>query len=189
MNKRRDFIKKSILGGIGASSLVSSKKITDNRFNTPSNSPLIISTWNHGLDANLTAWKELNKGKSGIEAVESGVKISEADPKVRSVGYGGYPDRDGMVTLDACIMDKNSNCGAVSFLQNIKHPISVAKLVSYLLIIVGIAILSATIIYFLTAPINWLSYVGIIVGGLMLNIGAAAIFLIKKLKLDIKSSH
>tara|TARA_X000000368_G_C22910614_1_gene658380 strand:- start:181 stop:402 length:222 start_codon:yes stop_codon:yes gene_type:complete len=67
--------------------------------------------------------------------------------------------------------------------------ISVAKLVSYLLIVVGIAILSATIIYFLTAPISWLSYVGIIVGGLMLNIGAAAIFLIKKLKLDIKSSH
>ena len=67
--------------------------------------------------------------------------------------------------------------------------ISVAKLISYLLIIVGIAILSATIIYFLTAPISWLSYVGIIVGGLMLNIGAAAIFLIKKLKLDIKSSH
>ena len=67
--------------------------------------------------------------------------------------------------------------------------ISVAKLVSYLLIIVGIAILSSTIIYFLTAPISWLSYVGIIVGGLMLNIGSAAIFLIKKLKLDIKSSH
>ncbi len=67
--------------------------------------------------------------------------------------------------------------------------ISVAKLVSYLLLIVGIAILSSTIIYFLTAPVSWLSYVGIIVGGLMLNIGAAAIFLIKKLKLDIKSSH
>ena len=67
--------------------------------------------------------------------------------------------------------------------------ISVAKLVSSLLIIAGIAILSTTIIYFITAPINWLSYVGIIVGGLMLNIGAAAIFLIKKLKLDIKSSH
>ena len=67
--------------------------------------------------------------------------------------------------------------------------ISVAKLVSYLLIIFGIAILSSTIIYFLTAQISWLSYVGIIVGGLMLNIGAAAIFLIKKLKLDIKSSH
>ena len=67
--------------------------------------------------------------------------------------------------------------------------ISITKLVSYLLILVGIVILSATIIYFLTVPINWLSYVGIILGGLLLNIGAAAIFLIKKLKLDIKSSH
>ena len=70
-----------------------------------------------------------------------------------------------------------------------EQAVSIAKLVSYLLIIVGIAILSSTIIYFLTAPISWLSYVGIIAGGLMLNIGAAAIFLIKKLKLDIKSSH
>ena len=64
--------------------------------------------------------------------------------------------------------------------------ISVAKLVSYLLIIVGIIILSATIIYFSTVPIYWLSYVGIIVGGLMLGIGTAIINLIKKLKLDIK---
>ena len=64
--------------------------------------------------------------------------------------------------------------------------ISVAKLVSYLLIIVGIIILSATIIYFSTVPISWISYVGIIVGGLMLCIGTAIINLIKKLKLDIK---
>jgi N4-(beta-N-acetylglucosaminyl)-L-asparaginase len=69
------------------------------------------------------------EGQSGLSAVEAGVKIPEADPKVRSVGYGGYPDREGIVTLDACIMDKNNNCGSVSFLQNIKHPISVAKLV------------------------------------------------------------
>ena len=67
--------------------------------------------------------------------------------------------------------------------------ISVVKLVACLLIIAGITILSATILYFLTASINWISYVGIISGGIMLNIGAAALFLIKKLKLDIKSSH
>ncbi|MDB4849938.1 hypothetical protein OAH42_00365 [Nitrosopumilus sp.] len=65
--------------------------------------------------------------------------------------------------------------------------ISIAKSVSYLLIIGGIGILSATIMYFLTAPISWLAYIGIISGGIMLNIGGAAIFLIKKLKLDIKS--
>ncbi|MDC3291709.1 hypothetical protein OAU56_00585 [Nitrosopumilus sp.] len=67
-----------------------------------------------------------------------------------------------------------------------EQAVSVAKLVSYLLIIVGIVILSATIIYFSTVPISWISYVGIIVGGLMLGIGTAIINLIKKLKLDIK---
>ena len=67
-----------------------------------------------------------------------------------------------------------------------EQAVSIAKLVSYLLIIVGIIILSATIIYFSTVPIDWLSYVGIIVGGLMLGIGTALINLIKKLKLDIK---
>ena len=67
-----------------------------------------------------------------------------------------------------------------------EQAVSVVKLVSYLLIIVGIIILSVTIIYFSTVPIDWLSYVGIIVGGLMLGIGTAIINLIKKLKLDIK---
>lgn len=64
-----------------------------------------------------------------MSAVEEGVKVTEADPNVRSVGLGGYPDREGIVTLDACIMDKDSNCGSVSYLQNIKHPISVARYV------------------------------------------------------------
>ena len=67
-----------------------------------------------------------------------------------------------------------------------EQAVSIAKLVSYFLIIVGIVILSATIIYFSTVPISWISYVGIIVGGLMLGIGTAIINLIKKLKLDIK---
>ena len=62
-----------------------------------------------------------------------------------------------------------------------EQAVSVVKLVSYLLIIVGIIILSATIIYFSTVQIDWLSYVGIIVGGLMLGIGTAIINLIKKL--------
>ena len=67
-----------------------------------------------------------------------------------------------------------------------EQAVSVVKLISYLLIIVGLIILSATIIYFSTVQIDWLSYVGIIVGGLMLGIGTAIINLIKKLKLDIK---
>ena len=127
MNKRRSFIKKSILGGVGASSLLSCE--TPKESSVKAVYPRIISTWNHGIPANKEAWKHLLEGKSGLLAVEAGVKIPEADPKVRSVGYGGYPDREGIVTLDSCIMDKNNNCGSVSFLQNIKHPISVAKLV------------------------------------------------------------
>jgi len=127
MNNRRSFIKKSILGGVGATTLLNCE--TPKESATIATYPRIISTWNHGVPANQEAWKYLMEGQSGLSAVEAGVKIPEADPKVRSVGYGGYPDREGIVTLDACIMDKNNNCGSVSFLQNIKHPISVAKLV------------------------------------------------------------
>ena len=125
MYKRREFIKKSILGGLATSALLGNSK----NINSKGSFPKIISTWNHGISANQQAWKTLKAGKNGIDAVESGVRISEADPKIRSVGFGGYPDRDGKVTLDACIMDNKSNCGAVSFMQNIKHPISVARLV------------------------------------------------------------
>jgi L-asparaginase/N4-(beta-N-acetylglucosaminyl)-L-asparaginase len=93
------------------------------------NSPIVISTWEHGIDANKAAWEILSKNGKALDAVEAGVKVSEADPKVNSVGYGGFPDRDGRVTLDACIMDEHSNCGAVAFLEHIKHPIAVARLV------------------------------------------------------------
>jgi len=70
-----------------------------------------------------------------------------------------------------------------------EQAVSVAKKVSYLLIITGITMLVATIMYFSTVSISWISYVGIIVGGLMLGIGSMVIRFIKKLKLDIKSSH
>ena len=53
--------------------------------------------------------------------------VEEADVDNQTVGIGGRPDRDGNVTLDACIMDKDSNCGAVLCMQNIAHPISVAR--------------------------------------------------------------
>ena len=129
MIKRRNFIKKSILGGVGATTLLNCESPEKTQKKLKPTFPRIISTWNHGLLANKEAWKKLMDGKNGTEAIESGVKIPEGDPNIRSVGYGGFPDREGIVTLDACIMDKNSNCGSVSFLQNIKHPISVAKLV------------------------------------------------------------
>ncbi|MFK8301871.1 N(4)-(beta-N-acetylglucosaminyl)-L-asparaginase [Capnocytophaga stomatis] len=91
--------------------------------------PVVISTWNHGLPANDAAWEILASGGNALDAVEKGVMTAEADPEETSVGYGGYPDREGNVTLDACIMDSQNNAGSVACLKNIKHPISVARLV------------------------------------------------------------
>jgi len=89
--------------------------------------PVVISTWNHGIAANDAAWKKLSMGYSALDAVEAGVKVTESDPTNRSVGLGGLPDRDGRVTLDACIMNHESECGAVGYLQDIENPISVAR--------------------------------------------------------------
>ena len=91
--------------------------------------PIVLSTWDFGLKANEEAWKVLAVGGRALDAVEQGVKLVEADPSERSVGYGGRPDRDGRVTLDACIMDENLNIGSVACLEHIMHPISVARAV------------------------------------------------------------
>ncbi len=91
--------------------------------------PIVISTWAPNAKANAEAWKILGRGGRALDAVEAGVKIPEADPNDNSVGYGGLPDRDGKVTLDACIMDEFANIGSVMALENIMHPISVARLV------------------------------------------------------------
>ena len=91
--------------------------------------PIVLSTWESGINANAAAWNVLNKNGRALDAVEAGVRVTEADPNETSVGYGAWPDRDGHVTLDACIMDEFSNCGSVAFLQNIMHPITVARAV------------------------------------------------------------
>jgi N4-(beta-N-acetylglucosaminyl)-L-asparaginase len=93
------------------------------------NNPLVISTWAPNVKANAEAWKILGTGGRALDAVEAGVQIPEADPTDQSVGYGGLPDRDGKVTLDACIMDENGGCGSVMFLEGIMHPIKIARLV------------------------------------------------------------
>lgn len=88
--------------------------------------PVVISTWEAGIQANKAAWEILkNKGKA-IDAVENGVMVTEASQNC-CVGLNANPDRDGFVTLDACIMDDKFNCGGVAFLERIRHPISVAR--------------------------------------------------------------
>jgi N4-(beta-N-acetylglucosaminyl)-L-asparaginase len=88
--------------------------------------PVVISTWDAGLAANKGAWEVLSRNGAALDAVEAGVKVTESSLNC-SVGLGANPDRDGYVTLDASIMDHEWNCGAVGFLERIKHPISVAR--------------------------------------------------------------
>jgi len=89
--------------------------------------PVVISTWKHGLPANAVTMKLLSEGATALEAVEAGARVPEGDPKVHSVGYGGLPDATGRLTLDACIMDSEGQAGSVAAIENIKHPVSVAR--------------------------------------------------------------
>jgi isoaspartyl peptidase/L-asparaginase-like protein (Ntn-hydrolase superfamily) len=97
--------------------------------NSSKGGPLIISTWSHGMPANEEAMKTLLAGGSLVDAVEKGVMVVESDKNNTSVGLGGFPDREGIVTLDASIMDQNGNAGSVAFVQGIEHPISLARAV------------------------------------------------------------
>jgi N4-(beta-N-acetylglucosaminyl)-L-asparaginase len=130
MKSRREFLK---IGAAASGSLLVPKAIESLAASiqpgkrVKNNGAVIISTWNHGLQANAKAWQTLQEGGSALDAAEQGVRVVEDDPENQSVGLGGRPDREGKVTLDACIQDHNSNCGAVSFLQDIKNPISVAR--------------------------------------------------------------
>ncbi len=124
MISRKNFLKLTALGG-----LMPARRLA-NGFSSSAgrgDKPIVISTWNFGKHANKKAWKVLSEGGSALDAVEAGVRVPEGDPDVRTVGYGGRPDRDGNVTLDACIMDGRDRCGSVAALRNIKHPISVAR--------------------------------------------------------------
>lgn len=130
--QRRKFLKKSSLstaGLISAPVLASCKSEPKAAVaTTPTEvvKPLVICTWNF-LNASGKAWEILEKNGSSLDAVEAGVKVEEADVNNQTVGVGGRPDREGRVTLDACIMDKDGNCGAVLCMENIAHPISVAR--------------------------------------------------------------
>jgi N4-(beta-N-acetylglucosaminyl)-L-asparaginase len=127
--KRRDFLKNTAIV-TAATALVSCDIKTEIRTGSKLQNgglPIVISTWNHGIAANEAAMEIIVNGGRALDAVEAGVRVPESDPEMMSVGYGGLPDRDGHVTLDACIMDETGNCGAVSYLEHIKNPISVAR--------------------------------------------------------------
>ena len=135
--KRRQFIKNTTLSSAGlaiGTSLAACKDVSaevDNNSSTTITSeepiiPVVLATW-HVEAATAKAMEILENGGSALDAVEQGCKVEEANEKGQSVGKGGLPDRDGNVTLDACIMDQNGNCGAVVYLKDITHAVSVAR--------------------------------------------------------------
>jgi len=136
--KRRKFIQNAALTGlgltVGATLTACAEKDKDSKkaVGTTANSdtkpviPMVIATWNVP-NATKKAWEVLQAGNSALDAVEQGVMVEEADVNNQSVGKGGLPDRDGNVTLDACIMNKEGDYGAVVCIENIQHPISVAR--------------------------------------------------------------
>lgn len=91
------------------------------------NAALVVSTWDFGAAANAAAYSRWKAGGTLVDAVEAGAQVPEADLSNHSVGMGGYPDRDGHVTLDAIIMDDRGHAGAVAALEGYVHAISVAR--------------------------------------------------------------
>jgi N4-(beta-N-acetylglucosaminyl)-L-asparaginase len=128
MYSRRKFIKISAAGA-SLAALSPTRIVKAASLKAAPNYPIVISTWDFGIAANKEAWKTLEKGGRALDALEAGARIPEADMKNHSVGRAGYPDRDGHVTLDSCIMDEFGNCGAVAAMEGIAHPVSVARLV------------------------------------------------------------
>jgi len=124
--KRRDFLRAGSLAwaGIAAarSAVASVSEAETGGF------PVVLSTWDFGGTPNREAYTRLREGGSPLDAVQHGVMHAEADPAVTSVGYGGFPNRDGVVELDAALMDGQTlDVGSVAGLRGIKHPVAVAR--------------------------------------------------------------
>lgn len=130
MPSRRLFLKNTLLAGTGMFAGIELWRhwlpLPDDVLGESTHWPAVIATWDN-RKATAAAWDILSAGGRALDAVEAGARVAEADPKDTSVGYGGLPDRDGNVTLDACIMDEFGNAGSVTYLKHIKHPISVAR--------------------------------------------------------------
>ena len=131
MIDRRKFIKS--LSSLGISlPLLRAKSFTNTPQNKKMNNPIILCSrgkdW--AEDVLKPGWDILRKNGSLLDAIEKSANVTELDPRDTSVGYGGLPNEDGVVQLDASIMyGPNHNCGSVAALEGIKTPSSVARLV------------------------------------------------------------
>lgn len=122
MSSRRQFLQASLLaaGAAAASSRSWAASAADR-------GARVVSTWDFGVQANQAAWQVLAAGNGALDAVEAGARWAEGELCNSTVGRCGNPDRDGVLTLDASIMDGDGRCGAVAALEDIDHPISVAR--------------------------------------------------------------
>lgn len=127
---RRDFLKTATLASLGMPFLPLLKPAmasTGGRVK-PAH-PVVVSSAN-GEKAVKKAMALLQEGADPLDAVVAGVNLVEDDPDDISVGYGGLPNEDGVVQLDASVMHgPTHNAGAVAALEYIKNPSKVAKLV------------------------------------------------------------
>ena len=131
MPTRRRFLQTStaVLSAGALTSCAADAEADASNAQAPPVRPVVISTWNHGLAANEAAWQILEAGGGALDAAEAGVRVTEADPEIHTVGIGSYPDRDGIVTLDACVMGPSGDCGSVAAVQDILHPVTLARMV------------------------------------------------------------
>ncbi len=128
---RRDFIK-TVAGtaAMAAADFKSTLGAEPANAASGSGGPVFLATWPHGKPAVDKAAEVFHSGGSLLDAVEKGINVPEDDPKVMSVGYGGLPNEQGVVELDAAIMDGTRHrAGSICNLHMIKNPISVARLV------------------------------------------------------------
>jgi beta-aspartyl-peptidase (threonine type) len=89
---------------------------------------MILVTNNEGTVGVPTTARLLAGGAQGLDAIEAGIRLIEADPSVRTVGRGGWPNLLGEVELDACVMDGTTlRTGAVGALKGYLHPVSIAR--------------------------------------------------------------
>lgn len=127
MTSRRHFLRSSLLA---TGSLALPRTTPVGGFVAGAAGPArVVSTWDFGVGANAAAWPVLARGGSALDAVEAGARWAEADLCNSTVGHCGYPDRDGVLTLDASIMAGDGRCGAVAAIEDIEHPVSVARAV------------------------------------------------------------
>lgn len=124
--KRRSFIQKAALASAVQAFYPKTSFQKKPDLNHITNDSIAICTWNF-RDANAAAAKALEEGKEALSAAILAAQVEEENPNNTTVGYGGTPDRDGQVTLDACVMDHHGNCGAVLAVENVVHVAALAR--------------------------------------------------------------